>query len=213
VLPLRDSQTEALESNAGRRETNRLRTRAQLNSAAIYLFAERGYDDTSVEEVAEAAGISVRTLFRYFTSKEDLVFARTFDLRGFLNGVLEQPLGLPSMIVIRDAYIRQLPFNDAERELILTFHKAMSTTAALQGRYVALEDEFRRQLAKTLAKREGRRTANEADTLTAIVAGGVLHFAYDKWLARQGRPNYKTLVESAFKSFGELADESAEILR
>ena len=192
---------------------NRLRTRAQLNSAAIYLFAEKGYDDTSVEDVAEAAGISVRTLFRYFTSKEDIVFARTFDLRDFLDGVLEEPVGVPSMIVIRDAYIRQLPFNDAERELILTFHKAMSTTAALQGRYIGLEQEFRRQLAGTLAKREGRRTANEADTITAIVADAVLHHAYDKWLAKKGRPNYKTLVESAFRSFGELAENNAALAR
>jgi AcrR family transcriptional regulator len=213
VLPLRDSQAESSESNAGRRETNRLRTRAQLNSAAIYLFAERGYDETSVEDVADAAGISVRTLFRHFTSKEDLVFARTFDLRGFLDGILEQPGSLPPMVVIRDAYIRQLPFNDAERELILTFHKAMSTTAALQGRYVGLESEFRRQLARTLAKRDGRRIANEADTLTATVADAVLHHAYDKWLARQGRANYKTLVESAFRSFGELANDTTMLLR
>lgn len=213
MLPLRDSQAETVGHDAGRRDKNRLRTRGQLNSAAIYLFAERGYDNTSVEDVAEAAGISVRTLFRYFTSKEDIVFARTFDLRGFLSGILSQPSDLPSMAVIRNAYIQQLPFDDAERELILTFQKAMSTTAALQGRYLGLQDEFRRKLANTLAKRDGRRTANETDILTANVAEAVLHRAYDKWLAGQGRGNVKTLVESAFRTFSELADANGMILR
>jgi AcrR family transcriptional regulator len=208
MLPLRDSQAEDIGPNAGRRDKNRLRTRGQLNSAAIYLFAERGYDNTSVEDVAEAAGISVRTLFRYFTSKEDIVFARTFDLRGFLAGVLSEPAGMPTMTVIRNAYLRQLPFNDAERELILKFFKAMSTTAALQGRYLWLQNEFRQQLANTLAKRGHRRKANEIDILTANVAETVLHRALDRWLANPGRANVRTLVESAFNSFDELAGES-----
>ena len=205
MLPLRDSQAD--DEPVSRRDRNKIRTRGQLNSAAIYLFAERGYDNTSVEDVAEAAGISVRTLFRYFASKEDIVFARTFDLSGFLGGVLRQPPELQSMTVIRNAYVAQLPFQDAERELILKFHQAMSTTAALQGRYLALQDEFRRRLANTLAKRDSRHTANETDILTAIVAEAVLHRAYDKWLAGQGRANVKTLVESAFRTFSQLADD------
>jgi AcrR family transcriptional regulator len=213
MLPLRDSQAEDLGLAAGRRDKNRIRTRGQLNSAAIYLFAERGYDNTSVEDVAEAAGISVRTLFRYFTSKEDIVFARTFDLRGFLDGLLEEPADLPSMTAIRNAYVRQLPFEDAERELIVKFFKAMSTTAALQGRYLGLQLEFRRQLAETLAKRHRRRSANETDILTAALAEAVLHRAHDKWLASEGRSGFKALVESAFRTYGEVAGEDALSLR
>jgi AcrR family transcriptional regulator len=213
VLPLRDSQAEDIGPDAGRRDKNRLRTRGQLNSAAIYLFAERGYDNTSVEDVAEAAGISVRTLFRYFTSKEDIVFARTFDLREFLSGLLSEPVDLPAMTAIRNAYLRQLPFNDAERELILKFFKAMSTTAALQGRFLGLQNEFREQLASTLAKRGRRRKANETDIMTANVAEAVLHRANDRWLASQGRLNIRTLVESAFHAFDELVGESASATR
>ena len=208
MLPLRDSQAEDIGPNAGRRDKNRLRTRAQLNSAAIYLFAERGYDNTSVEDVAEAAGISVRTLFRYFTSKEDIVFARTFDLRGFLTGVRSEPADMPTMTVIRNAYLGQLPFNDAERELILRFFKAMGTTAALQGRYLRLQNEFRQQLANTLAQRGHRRRASEIDILSANVAETVLHRALDRWLANSGKANVRALVESAFNSFDELAGES-----
>lgn len=209
MLPLRDSQAEDIGPDAGRRDKNRLRTRGQLNAAAIYLFAERGYDNTSVEEVAEAAGISVRTLFRYFTSKEDIVFARTFDLSGFLSGLLGEPADLPPMTAIRNAYLGQLPFNDAERELILKFFKAMSTTAALQGRYLGFQNEFRQELANTLAKRGHRRKATEVDILTANVAETVLHRANDRWLASQGRANVRTLVESAFQVFDEVVGQVA----
>jgi hypothetical protein len=85
----------------------------------------------------------------------------------------------------------------------------MSTTAALQGRYLGFQNEFRQQLANTLAKRGRRRKPTETDILTANVAETVLHRANDRWLASQGRANVRTLVESAFQVFGEIVGESA----
>jgi AcrR family transcriptional regulator len=211
MLPLRDSQADEIGPDAGRRDKNRLRTRGQLNSAAIYLFAERGYDNTSVEDVADAAGISVRTIFRYFTSKEDIVFARTFDLSGFLSGLLSEPADLSPMVAIRNAYLQQLPFNDAERELILKFFEAMKSTAALQGRYQGFQDEFRQELANTLARRGRRRKANETDIMTANVAETILHRANDRWIESQGRLNVRRLVESAFQTFDEVVGQSTAI--
>jgi AcrR family transcriptional regulator len=58
----------------GRRERKKAQTRKALADAALELFLDRGYDQVGVREVADAADVSVTTLFKYFPSKESLVF-------------------------------------------------------------------------------------------------------------------------------------------
>jgi AcrR family transcriptional regulator len=62
------------EHGIGRRERKKAATRKALADAALRLFSERGFDDVGVKEVAETAGVSMTTLFKYFPSKEALVF-------------------------------------------------------------------------------------------------------------------------------------------
>ncbi|HYR16536.1 MAG TPA: helix-turn-helix domain-containing protein, partial [Mycobacterium sp.] len=56
------------------RERKRLRTRQALVDAAAELFEQRGYDGTTIADIAAAADISTRTFFSYFASKEDILF-------------------------------------------------------------------------------------------------------------------------------------------
>src|SRR4051794_17073750 len=68
----------------GLREANKARTRLAISDVATHLFIERGFENVTVAEIAEAAQVSVKTVFNYFSSKEELFFDRVDDVRDAL---------------------------------------------------------------------------------------------------------------------------------
>ncbi|MEV6032978.1 TetR family transcriptional regulator [Nonomuraea sp. NPDC052116] len=65
---------------AGRRELHKRATRQALQEAATRMFEERGYAETTVRDIADAVGVTERTFFRYFPSKEDLILGEILEL-------------------------------------------------------------------------------------------------------------------------------------
>lgn len=88
--------------SASLRERKKEKTRALIQSVALRLFTERGYDATSVEEVAEAADVSLRTIYRYFPSKADLVFYAVNE-QPMVEAIRDQPSDLSAVQAIRAA--------------------------------------------------------------------------------------------------------------
>lgn len=76
----------------GRREENKAATRRALHGAALRMFAERGFEQTTVRDIAAEAGVTERTFFRYFAAKEDLVLGEVLDLLPALHAnIVERP--------------------------------------------------------------------------------------------------------------------------
>src|SRR5215475_4902889 len=73
----------------GLREHKKRQTRAAIADAAANLFAARGFRNVTVDEVASAAGVSRKTVFNYFSSKEDMLFDRDAEIRETLVAALE----------------------------------------------------------------------------------------------------------------------------
>ncbi|WP_326558002.1 TetR/AcrR family transcriptional regulator [Micromonospora sp. NBC_01796] len=84
----------------GLRERKKIRTRATIREHAMRLFAEQGYAETTVEQIAEAAEVSPSTLFRYFPSKERLVLTDDLD-PVLLTSFVDQPADLPLLTAFR----------------------------------------------------------------------------------------------------------------
>jgi AcrR family transcriptional regulator len=89
----------------GRREHKKRQTRAALETAALRLFAERGYEQTTVEDIADAAHVAVRTFFRYFSSKQHVLFGDVaHTIVGRLRAALaDRPLDEPAVDAVRAA--------------------------------------------------------------------------------------------------------------
>ncbi|TDC86718.1 TetR family transcriptional regulator [Actinomadura sp. 7K507] len=89
----------------GLRERKKRRTRQALATAALRLFAERGYEETTIAEIAAAADVSPRTFFSYFPSKEDVVFAEIDDRLAEVSERLRRTPGEAPMETIRRSVI------------------------------------------------------------------------------------------------------------
>ena len=106
--------------STGLRERKKLRTREQITEAAIRLFAERGFDGTTVDDIAEAADVSRRTFFRYFARKEDVVLAWKQEAAEELRRALAQrPAGEAPLDAVQGAISTLAQSYGARRELTL----------------------------------------------------------------------------------------------
>jgi AcrR family transcriptional regulator len=204
VFPLRD--VDAPVEAGGRRQQKKLATRAALNEAATRLFATEGYEQTSVDDLCREADVSLRTFFRYFEGKEDVLFARDMDIEPFLTTLRSIPADEPALRAFGDAYLAQPRLSADDVAQALQFHRAMGDSAVLQGRYVMGIEHFRAAVARVLADRAGRPTPDDGDHLAAALGQSTLDHAYKRWLARDGRGDLRTIVKQAFATLGTLTE-------
>ncbi|GAA2299337.1 TetR family transcriptional regulator [Actinomadura sp. NPDC048955] len=106
-----------MEEDAGRpglRERKKMRTRQAIATAALRLFAERGYEETTIADIAAAADVSPRTFFSYFPSKEDVIFAEIDDRLAEVAERLRRTPGESPMETIRRSIVAVLEAIAAE---------------------------------------------------------------------------------------------------
>ncbi|MGI5204550.1 TetR family transcriptional regulator [Spirillospora sp. CA-108201] len=89
----------------GLRERKKMRTRQAIATAALRLFAERGYEETTIADIAAAADVSPRTFFSYFPSKEDVIFAEIDDRLAEVSERLRRTPGESPMETIRRSIV------------------------------------------------------------------------------------------------------------
>ncbi len=93
-------------NETGRRAQHKAATREALHQAALRMFEERGYDATTVKDIAAAAAVTERTFFRYFPSKEDLVLGELSDLvRPLTEEIRRRPADEPPLRAVLNALL------------------------------------------------------------------------------------------------------------
>jgi len=182
-------------------------TRGELSHIALALFLERGFDETTINEIAEEAGIGRRTFFRYFSSKNELPWG-DFDalldhMRAWFAGV--DP-AMPLADALKAAIISFNTFPEAER---LDHRKRMwlllnvpSLTAYSTLKYAS----WRGVIAEFVAERRGERPEDLAPQTIAWACLGVCLAAYERWLADE-ESDLLELLDSAFVTATSLFGE------
>jgi TetR/AcrR family transcriptional regulator, regulator of mycofactocin system len=161
----------------------RATSRAELEETAFGLFAARGFDATTVDDIAAAAGIGRRTFFRYFASKNDIPWgAFELELERMRARLRACPAGVPVMDAIREALVdfnrvedAQVPLHRRRMELIL---RVPTLFAHSTLRFTA----WREVIAEFVAARTGQRTGQLAPQAIAHAVLGVSIAAYEHWL-------------------------------
>jgi AcrR family transcriptional regulator len=139
------------------RERKKALTRQIILDAASRLFAERGYDNVTVAEIAETATVSVKTLFVYFRSKEDLVFSDT-RLPDAVVQAVRTAKGSPAAAVA--SVLAEATRQQDTAEGIAEYHRAYGDSAAIQNRLLRLWADLEDRLALAIAgRRAGTPTA------------------------------------------------------
>jgi AcrR family transcriptional regulator len=142
--------------HTGLRERKKARTRASIREHALRLFRERGYDKTTVEDIAAAAEVSPSTFFRYFPTKEDVVLRDDLEER-ILDAFERQPASLTPVAAVRAAMREAIEtFTPAEWEEMRQAAELNHTVPEIRARIM---DELARtidSMAEVLAWRTGR---------------------------------------------------------
>ena len=156
---------------AGLRERKKARTRASLREHALRLFREKGYQNTTVEQIAAAAEVSPSTFFRYFPTKEDLVLQDDMDTR-MIEAFEHQPPGLGPIAAVRAASREMVAsYSAADMDLLRETTRLTMTVPEIRARAM---DEFARTItvvAEAVAKRAGR---SPDDLAVRAVAGAII---------------------------------------
>jgi AcrR family transcriptional regulator len=154
----------------GLRERKKARPRASLREHALRLFREKGYQNTTVEQIAAAAEVSPSTFFRYFPTKEDLVLQDDMDTR-LIAALEQQPPELGPVAAVRAASREMFAsYTGADMEILRETTRLTMTVPEVRARAL---DELGRAIgvfAEAVAKRAGR----PADDLAVRTAAGAI---------------------------------------
>ncbi|WP_410875379.1 TetR family transcriptional regulator [Nocardia sp. A7] len=171
------------------RDLKRERTRQSIVDTAFRLFAERGFDGVTVAEIAAAAEVGTRTLHRYFTSKEELVFPEDDDLRADLIRLLaERPDGehpeTTLAVVITPLVSR---FGGEQLTKARTRDALITESPALRARDLAKQAAVEQLIEQHLASRLGVCVDTDVrPALWAKIGMACFFSAYRVWLNRGG---------------------------
>ncbi|WP_243708526.1 mycofactocin system transcriptional regulator [Actinomadura sp. GC306] len=183
---------------------NRATSAAALERLAFELFARQGFDRTTVDDIAAAAGIARRTFFRYFASKNDLVWG-DFEgqLRRLRELLAETGARTPTMDAVRHAVVefnrfdpQEVPWHRQRMELILGVPVLQADATLRYASWRAVITEF-------VAARAGVPPSAAVPRLAGHLVLAAAMSAYEHWLASEGRAALSDLLDEAIRHLGD----------
>ncbi|MGI5491361.1 TetR/AcrR family transcriptional regulator [Microtetraspora malaysiensis] len=192
----------------GLRERTRNAVQWEIAESAGSLFVEQGYDETTIDDVAAAIGMSKRSVFRYFETKEDLVLGKFDALAGaMLAGLRARPAGESTWESLRAMLAFLVPHVDSQGRDAVTapLQRLIFETPVLLAGYLERQHQVQKSVVSILRERAveaGRPFAvdDPAPRVLTAAAFGCLMVAQQAWL------------ENDADSFAEVLDRALSVL-
>jgi AcrR family transcriptional regulator len=176
--------------------------RARLQQAALALYSERGYEETTVAEIAEQAGLTKRTFFRHFADKREVLF--------WGSELLEQQM--VAAIAAAPASASALGMIGAALDAAAVRFEEAREFAQPRARVIAASPELReRELIKAASLAAGmsqalraRGLGDTAATITAWTAATIMHVAFEQWVDDANQAPFKQVARDALAQLTEI---------
>ncbi|WP_304454961.1 TetR/AcrR family transcriptional regulator [Nocardiopsis sp. YSL2] len=198
----------------GETNTERLWTRsrraayAEITEIAMGLFLSKGFEDTTIDDIARASGISRRSFFRYFGTKEDIVLGDlTQEGEDARRALEERPGSEPPWTALRHVLL-DIAAGSRDLDRMLKVTKMMHETPSLRSRCIEKHLGWQAQMTPELRRRLAREHADgpwldvRAQSLVAC-AIACLDVAGEAWARADGAVPLCELLEAAFDAVGD----------
>jgi AcrR family transcriptional regulator len=198
--------------STGLRERKKARTREALQDAAMERFSRQGFDGTTVEEIAEACEVSPRTFFRYFPTKEDVLFADGEVRRErLLEVIAARPVDEPAFGALRAAMRTLADDYRDDREALVRRFRIVAASPHLQAYKAEHQHGWESAVVDVLDRRAVAQQATVARDelqLVTAVSTAALRVALDAWVADPSAPDLGVLLDVAFTRLAAGFDSS-----
>ena len=177
--------------------------RARLQAAALALYGERGYEETTVAEIAERAGLTKRTFFRYFTDKREVLFWGSELLEQQMVAAIEAAPASASALGMIGAALDAAGVRFEEvREFARPRHRIIASSRELQERELIKAASLAAAMAQAL---RARGLGGTAAALTAWTGMSILHIAFEQWVNDPNRTPFDQIARDALAQLRDIA--------
>jgi AcrR family transcriptional regulator len=177
--------------------------RARLQEAALALYGERGYEETTVAEIAERAGLTKRTFFRYFADKREVLFWGSEILEQQMVAAIEAAPASASALGMIDAALEAAAARFEEvREFAGPRHRVIVSSPELRERELIKAASLATAMARALRARGFDETAA---ALAAHTGTTIMHVAFVQWVDDPNQTPFQQIAKDALAQLREIA--------
>jgi AcrR family transcriptional regulator len=175
----------------------------RLREAAMALYAEQGFERTTVAEIADRAGVTARTFFRYFADKREVLFAGTDVLeRHMVDALVAAPAPAGPMDAVYAGVLGAAEMLGGGRDFARTRHAVITATPDLRERELIKMASLATAFADALQQR-GVEPA--IASLAAETGIAVFRVSFERWIADSGEPDLAEVMRKTFVDLAGLA--------
>lgn len=163
--------------------------REGIAAVAVRLFLERGFVETTIDDIAAESGVSRRTYFRYFATKDDTILEYLERLGDTLvERLLARPAGERPLTAAQNALREVLTETTEDTALARSLGHLIYETPALRARQLAIHADWQSKMADALAVREGLPETDLRSQVIAAIVGAAFQLGGDRWTYSKDGP-------------------------